>query len=101
MTKQTNQQLPVWKVAQAKARLSEIMRLAENGEPQVIGTRRPCVLIPLDIWQRQQSAATKDEVHLGRWLIENAPRVDDWEPPSRKLPERPIPFVDYAREVDE
>ncbi len=102
MTTQPNQELPVWKVAQAKARLSEIMRLAENGEPQVIGTRRPCVLIPLDIWQRKQSEDSKEEVHLGRWLIESAPRVGYWEPPSRRnLPERPIPFIDYATPEDE
>ena len=96
MTTQPNQELPVWKVSQAKARLSELMRLAENGQPQVIGTRRPCVLIPLDIWQRKQSADSKEEVHLGRWLIENAPRGVNFEPPSRNLPERPIPFIDYA-----
>ncbi len=36
----------VWTVAEAKARLSEILRLAESEGPQRIGTRRPFVVVP-------------------------------------------------------
>ena len=36
----------VWTVAQAKAKLSEILRLAESEGPQRIGTRRPFVRSP-------------------------------------------------------
>ena len=38
----------VWTVAEAKARLSEILRLAEAEGPQTIGTRRPFVVVPAD-----------------------------------------------------
>ena len=39
------------------------------------------------------------QVHLGRWLLENSPRVD-WEPPSRDEVDRPIPFIDYAADTE-
>ncbi len=39
----------VWTIAQAKARLSEVLRLAEEEGPQHIGTRRPFV-VPASDW---------------------------------------------------
>ena len=42
-----------WSVADAKARLSEVLRLAREGQPQVIGTQEPCVVITLEEYQRQ------------------------------------------------
>jgi len=88
-----NESPSVWKVSEAKARLSEIMRLAENGEAQIIGARKPCVLVSLDMWERTQEKADKSKVHLGRWLLEEAPRVD-WEPPPRETLEAPLLFSD-------
>ena len=94
----TDKHPPVWKVSQAKARLSEIMRLAENGEPQIIGIRKPCVLVSLDnsfsgYKEHAQAKEAEEKVHLGRWLLESAPRVH-WEPPAREKFERPPPFAD-------
>ena len=40
----------VWTIAQAKARLSEVLRLAEEEGPQHIGTRRPFVVVPASDW---------------------------------------------------
>ena len=40
----------VWTVAEAKARLSEILRLAESEGPQRIGTRRLFIVVPADVW---------------------------------------------------
>ena len=34
-----------WSVADAKAKLSEILRLARAGEPQTIGTEDACVVV--------------------------------------------------------
>ena len=87
-----NKQPSVWEISEAKARLAEIMRLAENGEAQIIGTRKPCVLVSLGIWERAQAKHEAEKVHLGRWLLENAPRVD-WEPPPREVSERPPLFA--------
>ena len=36
----------VWTVAEAKAKLSEILRLAETEGPQRIGARKPFIVVP-------------------------------------------------------
>ena len=77
-----------WTVAQAKARLSEILRLAEVEGPQHIGKRNTFVVVPERLWQ-QQSSPRKP---LGQWLVENMPRGIELEIPSRREPEREIPF---------
>lgn len=79
----------VWTVAQAKARLSEVLRLAESEGPQRIGTRRPFVVVPVAAWEERRSPAKP----LGQWLIENVPRGTNLEVPERNS-NRPIPFVD-------
>ena len=40
----------VWTVAQAKARRSEVLRLAEEEGPQHIGVRRSFVVVPASTW---------------------------------------------------
>lgn len=77
-----------WTVAEAKARLSEILRLAEEEGPQHIGKRNTFVVVPERLWQ-QQSPPRKP---LGQWLVENMPRGIALEIPSRREPEREIPF---------
>ena len=42
---------PVWTVAQAKARLSEILRLAEQEGPQRIGARKAFIVVPEHTWR--------------------------------------------------
>ena len=79
----------VWTIAEAKARLSEILRLAEVEGPQTIGTRRPFVVVPADTWH----AKTASRKPLGQWLIENVPRGTNLEAPDRRS-NRPIPFID-------
>jgi prevent-host-death family protein len=59
----------MWSVQEAKARLSEVMRRARAGEPQVIGSRDPCVLV-----SARQFKASRPHDHLGRWLVDSAPR---------------------------
>ena len=79
----------VWTVAEAKARLSEILRLAESKGPQRIGTRRPFVVIPAQQWD----AAMRPPTSLGKWLIENTPRGTELEIPGRRGNGREIPFI--------
>ena len=79
----------VWTVAEAKARLSEILRLAETEGPQTIGIRRPCVVVPTATWY----AKTVPRKPLGQWLVENMPRGINLEVPDRSS-NRPIPFID-------
>lgn len=79
----------VWTVAEAKARLSEILRLAESEGPQRIGTRRPFVVVPAETWDTHANPRKP----LGQWLIENMPRGTVLELPDRSSG-RSIPFTD-------
>ena len=80
----------VWTVAEAKARLSHILRRAEEDGPQRIGTRRTFVVVPERLWEACSSPA----VPLGRWLVENMPRGYDLELPGRRSG-RDVPFADW------
>lgn len=79
----------IWTVAEAKARLSEILRLAETEGPQRIGARRPFVVVPADDWYTK----IRTRQPLGQWLIENVPRGTNLEVPDRSS-NRPIPFIE-------
>ena len=78
-----------WTIAEAKARLSEVLRLAEAEGPQYIGRRKIFVVLPERLWQKQSSPRKP----LGQWLVENMPRGIELEVPDRKS-ERKIPFID-------
>ena len=70
MTSQTDKGDQTWTVAEAKARLSEILRLAEEKGPQRIGVRKPFVVVPERVWQSHAPVRTP----LGQWLVQNMPR---------------------------
>ena len=80
----------VWTVADAKAKLSEVLRLAESEAPQRIGTRKPFIVVPAAVWE-EKSPPRKP---LGQWLIENMPRGTNLEIPRDRTSTRPIPFID-------
>ncbi len=84
----------VWTVAEAKARLSEILRLAETQGPQRIGARRPFIVVPEHVWQ----ARAPESIPLGQWLVANTPRGTNLEIPSSRKSSRKIPFIDEADE---
>ena len=79
----------VWTVAEAKARLSEILRLSEEEGPQRIGARKSFVVVPAHIWDERHPP----RMPLGQWLIKNVPRGTNLEVPDRSS-NRKIPFVD-------
>lgn len=81
---------PSWTVAEAKARLSEILRLAEEEGPQRIGRRKPFVVVPERLWQEREEGT--ESVHLGRWLVENMTRGTNLEIPDRSLDKPRPPF---------
>ena len=83
----------VWTVAEAKAKLSEVLRLAEVEGPQRIGTRKRFVVVPESVWR----AHAPERVPLGRWLVENMPRGIELEVPDRGST-RSVPFVDQDDE---
>ena len=82
-----------WTITEAKARLSEILRLAESEGPQRIGTRRPFVVVPERVWREHEAPTRKP---LGQWLIEDMTRGADLEIPGRgDTSRREIPFSDW------
>ena len=85
----------VWTVTEAKARLSEILRLAEEEGPQRIGTRKPFVVVPAATWDEKM----KPRMPLGKWLVENTPRGTNLEiPPRSRESHREIPFQDIEED---
>ncbi len=80
----------MWTVQEAKAKLSEVLKRAKAGEPQVIGAQDPCIVISMAEYQRLRDQS--GEPHLGRWLVENAPRGFELELPQRG-DDRPDPFA--------
>ena len=82
--------IPVWTVAEAKARLSELLRRCEQEGPQRIGVRKSFVVVPAELWTVKSQA---DEP-MGRWLVENMPRGTNLPAPDRREPARLIPFID-------
>ena len=85
----------VWTVAEAKAKLSEVLRLAEEEGPQRIGARRPFVVVPAAVWDEK----TKPRMPLGKWLVENTPRGTNLEIPERGgESHREIPFQDIEED---
>lgn len=85
-----------WTIAEAKARLSEILRLAESEGPQRIGMRRSFVIVPEEDWLEREP---EPPIPMGRWLVENLRGLGPLEIPDRKDdPERPIPFADWTEE---
>jgi prevent-host-death family protein len=82
----------MWTVQEAKAKLSQVLQRARDGEAQIIGAQDPCVVISMAEYKRL--AAKDEEPHLGRWLVENAPRIGDIELPPRSK-DRPDPFAGF------
>ncbi|MCY4456020.1 MAG: type II toxin-antitoxin system prevent-host-death family antitoxin [Chloroflexi bacterium] len=97
MTTERTETRAAWTVAEAKARLSEILRLAEEEGPQRIGVRNSFVVVPESLWQEREP---EPELTLGQWLVRNMPRGTNLEIPDRHADrDREIPFADW-RDVD-
>lgn len=71
-----------WTVADAKARLSEILRLA-NEEPQFIGANRSHVIISTEAWE-----SLRGRPAMGKWLVDSLQDSGDLVLPDRAEPER-------------
>ncbi|MCY4547102.1 MAG: type II toxin-antitoxin system prevent-host-death family antitoxin [Defluviicoccus sp.] len=79
----------IWTVAEAKARLSEVLRLSEEEGPQRIGRRRSYVVVPAAEWE----AKAHPRPPLGQWLVDNLPRGANLDPPRERGSARAIPFA--------
>jgi prevent-host-death family protein len=85
----------VWTVAEAKSRLSEVLRRAEDEGPQRIGTRKESVVVPAGVWDERNEPGQS----LGRWLLAHAPRIGALKLPTRDDSEEPPgPFDDWTKD---
>ena len=86
----------IWTIAEAKARLSEILRLAEQQGPQRIGIRKTYVIVPEEDWKPKSAAveAQNNRMPLGKWLVENVPRGTYLELPDRQETDRSSAFLE-------
>ena len=87
-----NEAVRIWTVAEAKGRLSEILRLAETEGPQHIGVRRPFVVVPAATWYEKAPPRQP----LGKRLIGNVPRGLNLDVPGDRRSAREIPFRERA-----
>lgn len=83
----------VWTVAEAKSRLSEVLRLSEEEGPQRIGTRQSYIVVPESVW-RKMTGEGSPRPPMGHWLLHHMPRGEELALPSRTEKPREIPFVD-------
>ena len=83
----------IWTVAEAKARLSEVLRLSEEVGPQRIDLRRSHV-VPEHLWKER----APEHKPLDSWLVETMPRGVNLEIRRERGSERPIPFIVYGNE---
>jgi hypothetical protein len=78
-------------VAKAKTRLSAGLRLASEEEPTAHRASISCEARP----EEEGLKPLEPRLPLGRWLVENMPRIGDLELPDRQEPDRPSPFEDW------
>ena len=79
----------VWTVTEAKAHLSEILRLAEEEGPQHIGREKTFVVVPATDWYAKKTPREP----MGRWLVDNIPRGMNLDVPEARESRRETPFV--------
>ena len=89
MTARHSEPHRVWTVAEAKARLSEVLRRAEEEGPQHIGTRKSFVVVPAHVWAEKESRRQP----MGQWLVANMPRGANLEITRNRESRREIPFA--------
>ncbi len=77
----------VWTIAEAKAKLSELLRSANNS-PQYIGTKKPYVVVPAEQWEKLQAPVEP----MGQWLVDSLKECGELELPDRKEPDREVSF---------
>ncbi len=81
----------MWKVRQAKAHLSEILRLAEEEGPQYIGENRRCVVVSAEQWHAKHHTHHTNQP-MGQWLVENMPSGLSLDFEIDRRSDREIPF---------
>lgn len=84
-----------WTVSEAKVKLSEVMRLAHEEGPQVVGRqqRQACVIVSQEQWQELQG---REKEPFLDWVARVSPGIDFPLPDRTDDPDRPVPFADHV-----
>ena len=85
----TDKSFRFWTIAEVEANLPKILHLVETEGPQGIDAEKPFVITLVEASDKSGPARKP----LGQWLVENMPRGTNLEIPSRRDPDRAIPFV--------
>ena len=89
MTAQRIKPQRTWTVAEAQARLPEILRLAAEEGPQRISAGKSFVIAA----EHRRPVQVPPRKPMGQWLVENMPRGTNLEIPGGRESRREIPFV--------
>ena len=57
----------MWTVQEAKAKLSEVLKRAKAGEPQVIGAQDPCIVISMAEYRAARRDGMKSRISASGW----------------------------------
>ena len=79
----------VWTVKEAKAHLSEILRLAEEEGPQQIGRKKTFVVVSASDWYAKRPSRKP----MGQWLVDNMPRGVNLDFSVNRRSHREVPFT--------
>lgn len=78
----------IWKLQDAKAQFSDLVRRAQGGQPQLVTRRGQPAVVVLEASQYREDETA---VRNGWSTFENAPKIDEFEP---------VRFPGNGREVD-
>ena len=78
----------VWTITEAKAHLSEILRLSEEEGPQQIGRKKTFVVVPAADWYAKKPPRKP----MGQWLVDNMPLGVNLDVSGKRQSGREIPF---------
>ena len=85
----------MWTVAEAKAKLSNVLERAREGELQVIGTKDPCVVISMTEYKRLTSQQER-RIWADGWSKTCVGSAKSSCRPATRV--RPSPFADWTDE---
>ncbi len=99
MTLQSGKPQATWTIAEAKSRLSEILRLAESEGPQRIDVEGSSFVVAVcDEETTQRPLELDGDTTLGQWLVDNLRGLGPLYRPFELDSGRLIPFLDYTEE---
>lgn len=82
-----------WRMREAKARFSELLRKSLAEGPQIVTYRgvEAAVVVPIEQWRRMERSTRRD---IKGWLLAPEARTETLVPPRDQSARRPLPTFD-------